>query len=109
MNGTAATNGTTNGKSQEEEEEHTTEFPVSNLSIIISIFLFLAILCFYNFLQGYPQYMIAQLQAQRADQTFTDGKLVFTSGDKRRRMKVLLSSVAIGAIKLNRAFLNAKR
>lgn len=53
--------------------------------------------------------MIAQLQAQRADQTFTDGKLVFTSGDKRRRMKVLLSSVAIGAIKLNRAFLNAKR
>jgi len=85
VNGTPATNGTTNGKSQEEEEEHTTEFP------------------------GYPQYMIAQLQAQRADQTFTDGKLVFTSGDKRRRMKVLLSSVAIGAIKLNRAFLNAKR
>lgn len=87
VNGEAngATNGTANGKHTEEEEEHTTEFP------------------------GYPQYIVSQLQAQKADTSFVDGAIVFTSGAKRRRVKVLLSSLAIGAIKLNRAFLSAKR
>lgn len=85
VNGDAPTNGTANGKHTEEEEEHTTEFP------------------------GYPEYIVSQLQAQKADTSFVDGAIVFTSGAKRRRVKILLSSLAIGAIKLNRAFLSAKR
>jgi len=45
----------------------------------------------------------------KGDKAFNDGSLVFVSGGKRKRLPVLMSSIAIGSIKLNREFLKAKR
>lgn len=99
LNSSATENGTENGAEKNGaapvvaevvekdpmEEEHTTDF------------------------EAYPETFFKNLVALKGDKAFNDGSLVFVSDGKRKRLPVLMSSIAIGSIKLNREFLKAKR